>query len=175
MKIIYHCYGGAHSSVTASAIHTGLLPADRIPRKQEILTLPYFDQTQREQIGNLFYIGRDEFGSEVYILGLANHKDIAVRAITNILKIYNIPADQLIMADSLKEINILTRVGGFLSRRLGLVKIGRPLSVKGIQTGYFKYVRLVAEVKGQITRNMEKKLVPKKVNSYTSCGNLVKS
>ena len=25
MHIIYHCYGGAHSSVTAAAIHTRLL------------------------------------------------------------------------------------------------------------------------------------------------------
>jgi hypothetical protein len=31
MKIIYHCYGGTHSSVIAAAIHLGLLPEDRVP------------------------------------------------------------------------------------------------------------------------------------------------
>ncbi len=156
MKVIYHCFGSAHSSVIASAIHTGLLPVDRIPSKEEILTLPYYDQTQREQIGNPFYVGRDEFGSEVYILGLANHKDVGVRAILSILKIYNIPSNQLVIADSLKEINTLTRIGGFMSRRLGLIKLGRPLTIKGIQMGYYKFVRLVKEVKEQITRNIEK-------------------
>ncbi|HPZ72110.1 MAG TPA: DUF3189 family protein, partial [Peptococcaceae bacterium] len=29
MKIIYNCYGGAHSSVTAAALHLGLLPEAR--------------------------------------------------------------------------------------------------------------------------------------------------
>ncbi|HBC94637.1 MAG TPA: hypothetical protein DCZ10_17500, partial [Pelotomaculum sp.] len=26
MKVIYHCHGGTHSSVTAAAIHLGMLP-----------------------------------------------------------------------------------------------------------------------------------------------------
>ncbi|PKM83933.1 MAG: hypothetical protein CVU88_00480, partial [Firmicutes bacterium HGW-Firmicutes-13] len=106
-----------------------------------------------------FYVGRDEFGFEVYILGLANHKDVAVRSILSILKIYNIPSNQLVIADSLKEINTLTRVGGFLSRRLGLIKIGRPLTIMGIQMGYFRFVHLVSEVKEQILSNMKKKAV----------------
>ncbi len=157
MIIIYHCYGSAHTSVIASAIHLGLLPANRVPTSQEILTLPYYDQINNEQIGNPYYIGKDEFNSRVYILGLANNKDVVIRSIFSLLKIYGIPSRQLLMVDSLVEIHYLTRIGGFLSRRLGLVKLGRPLTVKGIQSGYFPFVRLVNEVKKKLKDNAREK------------------
>ena len=34
---IYHCYGGAHSSVTA-AIHARLIPENTIPTSEELLS-----------------------------------------------------------------------------------------------------------------------------------------
>ena len=44
MKIIYHCYGGSHSSVIAAALHLGLLAKDRIPNETELMAIPYFDK-----------------------------------------------------------------------------------------------------------------------------------
>ncbi|HCX78095.1 MAG TPA: hypothetical protein DG577_01645, partial [Firmicutes bacterium] len=41
--MIYHCYGGAHSSVTAAAVHVGLLARDKTPSRLELVSLPYFD------------------------------------------------------------------------------------------------------------------------------------
>ncbi len=157
MILIYHCFGSAHSSVVASAIHLGMLPLDRVPREEEILTLPHYDQTPREELGNPFYVGRDEYNWEVYILGLANQKELAKRTIWSLLKIYNVPSHYLILADSLKCINNLTRLGGFLSRRVGLVSIGRPLTIKGIQKGYYPYVKLVKQVKKQIKERSRRK------------------
>lgn len=155
MKIIYHCYGSAHTSVIASAIHVGMLPTNRVPSSKEILTLPYYDKASNKQIGIPYYIGVDEFNSDIYILGLANKKDVVIRFILSLLKICEIPSKQLLMVDSLAEINLLTRFGGFLSRRMGLVKLGRPMTVKGIQTGYFRFVRLVNEVKKKVKNNTQ--------------------
>jgi xylulokinase len=45
MKIIYHCYGGSHSSVLAAAIHTGRLNPERLPTGEELMALPYFTQS----------------------------------------------------------------------------------------------------------------------------------
>ena len=59
MKIIYSCYGGAHSSVVASAIHLGYLPMNRIPTEDEILSIPYYDQSPKELRGTPIYIGTD--------------------------------------------------------------------------------------------------------------------
>ncbi len=150
MYIIYHCFGSAHSSVIASAIHVGMLPTHRIPKTQEIVTLPYYDQTRREEIGSPFYVGRDELGIEVYILGMANNKEVLIKSLDSLLKIYHIKENQLILVDSLSQINTITRIGGFLSRRLGLIKIGRPLTIKGVQKAYYQFVHLVETVKDQV-------------------------
>ncbi|UNC92474.1 DUF3189 family protein [Candidatus Contubernalis alkaliaceticus] len=154
MYIIYHCYGSAHSSVIASAIHVGMLPKNRIPSTEEIITIPHFDQTRREEIGNPFYIGRDEYGIEVYIIGMANNKEVLIRSIDSLLKIYNIPENQLVLVNSLSQINMITRVGGYLSRRLGMVKVGRPLTIKGVKKAYYQFVDLVDSVKERIRESL---------------------
>jgi hypothetical protein len=41
MKIIYCCYGGSHSSVTAAAIHLDMLPLTRKPTSAELLSIPF--------------------------------------------------------------------------------------------------------------------------------------
>ncbi len=154
MYIIYHCYGSAHSSVIASAIHVGMLPTNRIPSSEEIVTLPHFDQTRRDEIGSPFYVGRDELGIEVYILGMANNKEVLIKSMDSLLKIYHITENQLMLVDSLSQINTLTRIGGFLSRRLGMIKIGRPLTIMGVQKAYFKFVHLVEGVKEKVRETM---------------------
>jgi len=45
LKVIYHCYGGAHSSVTAANIHLGLLPRERTPGYRELISQKLFDHT----------------------------------------------------------------------------------------------------------------------------------
>ena len=51
------------------------------------------------------------------------------------------------MIDTLKNVNMITKVGGFFSRRLGLVSIGRPLTIIGIQQKYESFIALVNDVK----------------------------
>ena len=45
MKIIYHCFGGSHSSVSAAALHLGLLDRQRTPTEEELVRIPYYDKT----------------------------------------------------------------------------------------------------------------------------------
>ena len=54
MHIIYHCVGGAHSSVIASAIHLGMLPKTRVATNSEILSIPYYDNITRNTMVVLF-------------------------------------------------------------------------------------------------------------------------
>ena len=54
MIIIYHCYGGTHSSVMAASLHLGLLPQDKKPTGKELLALPYFDQQSGADFGKIF-------------------------------------------------------------------------------------------------------------------------
>lgn len=150
MKVIYNCYGSAHSSVLAAGIHVGLLPESRVPTCEEITDLPHYDRTNTEEIGTIYYFGQDELGVQVYILGMKSSSKIVKRAIFSMLEEFNIDRTELILVDSLPYVNNLTRIGGFLSRGLGLVKLGRPLTVYGLQKSYFQFVNLVQDVKKRL-------------------------
>jgi len=148
MKIFYYCYGSAHTSVVAASIHLGFLPTNTIPEAFYFENLPYYDRTPSDEIGTPFFMGLDEYNAEIYIIGMDGERELIKNAITSFLKNSGIDTDkELIMVNALQSVNIKTRFGGFASRRLGLVKFGRPLTIKGIQENYYNFVKLVADVK----------------------------
>ncbi|RBP39198.1 Protein of unknown function [Garciella nitratireducens DSM 15102] len=153
MKVVYYCYGGAHSSVIASSIHVGMLPINRIPTAKEILAIPYFDITPNDKIGSLLYMGIDSWGNEIYCMGWGIYKNDILSLIfllTN--EEDNFIFDHTIFVDALPVANQWIKLGGLLSRRLGLVKIGRPLVIKGVQRRYFHFIKLVETVKAHNIR-----------------------
>ncbi len=147
LKIFYTCYGSAHSSILASAIHMGLLPSDHRPPPEVILALPRFDKTVAGEVGTPLYIGADERGVPVYAIGLKCGKIFLRRAISSLLRLYSIPEQNLIMVNALDYVNLITRLGGSLSRGLGWVALGRPLVALGIWQTYHDFVGMVARVK----------------------------
>ncbi len=150
MIIIYHCYGGAHSSVLSAAIHIGLLPNDRKPGKRDILQIPYFDKTTSNQIGIPFYYGNDVYNNRIYIQGMGGSDKVVKQLLKDLMEKYNIPEEDVIIVDTLKNVNILVRIGGFLSRGMGLVFPGRILTVLGLRLNYSKFINTVSRVKAKI-------------------------
>ena len=147
MKIFYCCYGSAHSSVVAASIHLGLLPMSRIPTAREFKLLPHYDKTESFEIGTPFYMGKDEYNSDVFILGMASQRKLIKKAILSFLAHLGLDAQDLMIIDTLKSVNLITKIGGFTSRRLGLVRIGRPLTIIGIKQKYREFIKLVNDVK----------------------------
>jgi hypothetical protein len=157
LKIVYYCYGGAHSSVIAASIHVGMLPTKRIAKKKEIISIPYFDLTPNSQIGLPLYIGIDSWGNEIYCMGWGIFKE---RILSSILLLKNKDRkfifDSIIFVYALPVANIFIRLGGFLSRRIGLISIGRPLVIIGVRKRYYEFVELVSKVK---EHNIRKNLI----------------
>ena len=91
MKIIYCCYGSAHSSVIAAAIHLRKLPWDRLPTLAELVKQERFDRTENREIGTPFFMGRDGEGNEIYALGLGPDKVMIRRTIASLIKILAYP------------------------------------------------------------------------------------
>jgi len=149
LKIIYCCYGSAHSSVIAAALHLHKLPWDRLPTLAELKRQERFDRTENWEIGTPFFLGCDGEGNEIYALGLGPDKKMLYRTIASLIKMWDFPAREILLVDTLTCIHWLTRVGGFLSRRLGLVALGRPLAALGIR---LSYNRLLALVQATIAR-----------------------
>ena len=154
MKVVYHCFGGTHTSAVAAAIHLGQLPRDRAPRADELLQVPLFDRASPSRWGLLTEVGQDREGHRVFVMGRGPGGDATVRALVSGLRLGGGPqaADGLLLVDTLPAANWLMRIGGYLSRRVGLVRLGRPLVIWGTQKAYPRLVQLVRQVEQGLTR-----------------------
>ena len=76
MKIFYHCYGGAHTSVVCAALHLDYLPRDDIPEAAVIEAIPFYDKMEDKNIGSTVFVGTDEYGSDIYIMGMRNGRKL---------------------------------------------------------------------------------------------------
>ncbi len=147
MKIIYHCYGGAHSSVTAAAIHLGWLPTDRIPTDKMLEALPLFDQQTNKDHGHIRLLGLDENQYEIYVTGRRNAALVLENIVLGVTDILKMPRDQIHLVNVMPYVNWKMVCGGYTSRRLGMIKLGRPIVATGIRHNYLKIVSLVHRVK----------------------------
>lgn len=154
MKVVYTCYGGAHSSPVAAAIHLGWLSSDRVPEVRELLDVPRFDRPRSRDHGLLEHMGQDEAGHDVYVMGRGPRPEPVERALESGYEAAGKDPDELLIVSTLRCVNGLMRVGGFLSRYLGWVRVGRPIVAWGTQRAFFSLVQLVFETKERL-RAME--------------------
>lgn len=150
MRIIYHCFGQAHSSVTAAHIHLGHLPCDRRPTLREIIRQPGFDQAADSEIGRPRLMGIDAAGHEVYVIGLGGGKRALEQAVSAFLTQSGVDPQRFLFANALQHAGLPLRIGGFTSRRLGLIWPGRPLAALGIWHKYPRFLALVEAVREQV-------------------------
>lgn len=150
MKIIYHCFGGTHSSVTAAAIHLGLLPRDRLPTLRELLAIPFFDRRDGSAQGKLAFMGRDEWDNEIYVVGRQNRPQVLTEVFTGLAAAFDIPRESFSLVNVMDRVNIAMKIGGALSRRLGWVTLGRPLVAWGTRRAYPGLRAVALEVRQQL-------------------------
>lgn len=152
MKLVYICFGRAHSSVVSAAIHLGRLSTDRVPSLKELTGLKYFDRSESKDIAVPTFVGVDESGVQVFILGLNGHRVLGQTAIEGLRDVLGGSQYDVILVDTLGEINWICRIGGFLSRRLKWVGVGRPMVGVGIQRSFRRLAALVSGVKKELER-----------------------
>ncbi|HPT69675.1 MAG TPA: DUF3189 family protein [Syntrophomonas sp.] len=149
MKIIYHCFGGSHSSVTAAALHVGLLAKDRLPEPQELMALPYYDKTNNNDFGAIHFMGRDEQGNEIYVLGkksLGNRFSHLLMGVAELLG----KEDQILVVNVMDRVNISMKLGGFTSRRINIPFLGRPVVIQGTRQAFGAIINLVEAIKFRV-------------------------
>jgi hypothetical protein len=123
-------------------------------RAELIMALPEFDLAQAEDWGEPYFMGRDEAANEVYILGLNSLAPVCVKAILSLAGQLG-QADQILLINTLPEIGLVTRVGGFISKKLGWPRIGKPLAAQGIIHALPRLRKLVRTVKKEIIRKVQ--------------------
>lgn len=142
MKVIYHCFGGTHSSVLCAALHLGLISKQKLPTYRDLISLPYFDKVSGEQVGQIFPMGEDDGGNDIYIMGCRSCGPIVEKATKEMNRLLGISEPEILMFDTTPCLNIIIKIGGFLSRRLGLTRLGRPFLYLGIRLAFPKFVEL---------------------------------
>jgi hypothetical protein len=150
MIVIYHDVGGCHSSAIAANMHIKRLPMDMVPTEEELLSVPTFDNISKSDMGHMLFIGEDEFGAKVYTLGRRYNTKILIPAICDVYKNVNGSLEGLFLANTSPSVNNLMRIGGFSSRKLGLVNFGRPIVTKGTLKAYLQIAEIVREAKHQM-------------------------
>lgn len=162
MKIIYHCYGGAHSSVTAASIHLGLLPADRVPGLREFWEVPFYDRQENDEHGHIFFMGLDEYGNEIYFAACRGRPLVFQNIFKGLAGIFKIAPEEYLLVDVMRNVNLTMKFGGYLSRRCGFIKIGRPIVTLGTQAAYLQVIDLVRKVKKVIGGYSEENTIPQR-------------
>ncbi len=156
MKIIYHCYGGAHSSVTAASIHLGILPMDYVPDRQMFWQLPLYDRQDADEHGHIYFMGIDEFGHEVYLTARRSRALVLEKVFTGMAGMFDISKEDYLFVNVMEHVNLTMKFGGFISRRWGFIRFGRPIVTMGTQAAYFRVVELVRKIKCLVGKDGEK-------------------
>ena len=146
VRVFYHCYGSAHTSVVSAAIHLGLLPNGRPPRSDRLADIGLFDRVDTRLVGTPLFMGVDDEGHEVYVLGLAGAKGELLPAFTTLLGRHG--GD--IFVDSLVLATPAMKMGGLLSRRLGLITVGRSMVSLAVIQHYGAFCDLVANTRQKL-------------------------
>jgi hypothetical protein len=147
LKVIYHCYGGAHASPTAAAIHLGIIAADQLPRFSDFRKIPYFDWMTNHNHGKMIQVGRDEADHEVFILARRNQPKLAVNWIKELVRLEGGDPEVYHFVDCVQLYNPFMVTGGFSSRAMGWVSFGRPLVTFGTILSFPKLVGIVHRTK----------------------------
>lgn len=153
MIVIYHDVGGTHSAAVAANIHINRLPIDSVPNKEELLKLSTFDKIDKKALQRIIYIGDDEFGSKVYTIGCRYKTKIIIPVIEDIYNILKSSNNELILVSTQPTVNTLMKIGGFTSRQLNMVAIGRPIVTYGTLKAYKDIADIVKNVKQRIQKS----------------------
>ncbi|KUO69149.1 MAG: ABC transporter [Clostridia bacterium BRH_c25] len=161
MVIIYNCYGGTHSSILASAIHLRKLPMDRIPTKQEILNIEYFNKLTYSDMGRLIFHGSDDEGNRIYTIGRGTSKALvpAMRNLAIALCKDSGIDEHFLFINCSPTVPPLMTMGGFFSRALHMDFIGVPLLAAGARQTYYNIAKLVEKSKEICRENSINSLV----------------
>jgi len=95
-------------------------------------------------------VSPDKTYDQVYILGCRNHFHILAKSIGEIGRVMGVSLDDVRFVDTLPCVNWSMRIGGFLSRFMGLRAIGRPLVIRGTRKAYQCLADLARETRAAV-------------------------
>ncbi|WP_236693963.1 DUF3189 family protein [Sporosarcina globispora] len=150
MKVIYiyHDFGGTHTTSLAAAYHLKIIQHRKL-KKEEIVELPYFNKLTKKDAGKFIFHGADEEGNLVYTLGRRSSK-LAMETLRNFCHLLNSHKgmnDKIVFSNTSPAVPLALTIGGFISKGLGLDRLGTSLVIIGAQKCSGNILELVNETK----------------------------
>jgi len=127
-------------------MHLRMLGINKKPCLREIISLPHFDRTPAKSLGRVLFYGQDHQQNNVYIVSLGPARQATLSALRLFLQARGMQQKDVLIIDALQCVNLSIRVGGFLSRRCGLVALGRHLCAYGIVANFACFKILLSRV-----------------------------
>lgn len=128
--------------MTAAALHLGLLNRNIIPTADDLIKIPFYDKTNDSDFGSIRFMGTDEFGHDIYVMGKKSFSSRYVSVLLGVAEILG-SRDKLIMVNCMDRVNWSMKIGGFTSRRLGWAMLGRPIVSWGTRKAFTQLMNLV--------------------------------
>ena len=143
MKIIYSCYWGSYLAVVAALLHLDELNGcncnDMIVEFHKI-----------KQPGELYLMGKDDKGQEIYVLGAKNAGRVIKKTLKGISEIFGLGKYAVIFVDLNKHSNYYIYFGGLLIQKYNMQYIGMKLVTIGIKKVIKELRKIVMEVKKKV-------------------------
>lgn len=161
MIFIYHDFGGTHTTSLAAAYHLKqITSSSQVLSKEEILSIPYFNQLTKKDAGRIIFHGIDDEGHPVYTVGRRTSKQVvpALIGLSDIFKRRYHIDEKIIFSNTSPTVPLAMTLGGFFSRGLGIDSIGVPLLVKGAQQCCLHIYQLVEQTK-QIAKTRDQSII----------------
>jgi hypothetical protein len=129
---------------------------DHVPGRQMFWRLPLYDRQDADEHGHIYFMGIDEFGHEVYLTARRSRPLVLEKVFAGMAGIFDIPKEDYLFVNVMEQVNLTMKFGGFISRRWGFIRFGRPIVTMGTQAAYFRVVELVRKIKSQVGKDSEK-------------------
>ncbi|WP_100487839.1 DUF3189 family protein [Sporolactobacillus pectinivorans] len=156
MIYIYNDFGGTHTTALAAAYHLKKISTDHKLTREEILSVPYFNQLNSSDMGKIVFHGVDDDGNSVYTVGRGASKHMlpALKNLSLLLQEKYEGHQKIIYSNTSPTVPVAMTIGGLFSRWLKIDFIGVPLLVFGAKQCYQDIIRLVEHTKdtGKITK-----------------------
>jgi hypothetical protein len=140
MKIIYYDSTGQYLAVIAAAIHLNMLTTkEEVPSWTEFSKLPYFNANYKVELGKIIFVGTDQSGNEIYILGSAKVGKVIERAVQGLNDIFEIKKESLFI-DLTKNEDWLLSLGLIFKRVIPVLSLGNKLIYSSLANSFSKIV-----------------------------------
>lgn len=147
MKIIYYDSTGRYLAVIAAAIHLGQLDSNSgLPKWNKLEELTYFNSDDRIKAGEVTFVGRDELGNDIYILGSRGVGSVIEKAIDGIKRIFDVETEN-IFVDLTEHEDWLFKFG-LVIKSLNFPSLAKGLIYNNLADSFSKVKQIVSEVKG---------------------------